>query len=349
MKSILRNTLILVLLAAIAAAIAWRFAAVHADSDDDEGVTSVQAQNHTTQVDGHTVLTFDPQAQRTNGIVVSVLKAARRSAETPAAATVLDLQPLLDLQSKYTAAETALAQARAAAQASQAESKRLEGLNRSAGNVSQKSIEAAQATASSDAAALAGAQQSLTALRASARLRWSATLANWIENGSPQFTALLAQRAYLLQVTATRPGGWSAPARATLQLPDGAHLAAQRIAALPQVDPRLQAPAYLYLVRAHAGLGPGLNLPVSLPAGPLENGVIVPQNAVVWVQGGSWCYVETAPGKFTRTAVSTANPAPGGWFIAGTIAPGARVVTGGAQTLLSEEFRSQIQSEDDDD
>lgn len=346
MKSVLRTTLILVVVAAIAGAIVWGFIARHPDADDDDDAP-VQAQSHAAHVNGQTVLSFDRQAQHANDIVVSTLAAVRRSTDTPAAATVLDLQPLLDLQSKYTAAETAIAQARAAADASEAEYNRLAGLNRSGANVSEKSIEAARATLLSDRASLANAQQSTNALKDSTRLRWSAALANWIEKGSPQFRALIAQRAYLLQITAT--GAWAAPSQATLQLPDGAHLGAQRIAALPQIDPRLQAPAYLYWVPAHAGLVSGLNLPVSLPAGPPQRGVVVPQSAVVWTQGNPWCYIETSLGKFTRTAVSTANATPGGWFVTGTIAPGTRVVTGGAQTLLSEEFRSQIQSEDDDD
>ena len=208
MKSVLRNTSIVVVLAAIAGAIVWGFIARHSDNDGD---APVQTQSHAAQGSGSTVLSFDDQAQHTNGIVVSTLAATRRSAETTAAATVLDLQPLLDLQSKYTAAETAIAQARAAANASEAEYKRLAGLNGSGENVSQKSIEAARATSVSDSAALANAQQSLTILEDSTRLHWTATLANWIEKGSPEFRAVLAQRAYLLQVTATNPGAWTAP------------------------------------------------------------------------------------------------------------------------------------------
>lgn len=346
MKSVLRNMLIVVVLAAIVAAIVWGFVARHRDTDDDDDA-AVQAQSHSAQVNGQTVLSFDERAQHTNGIVVSTLAAARRSAETPAAATALDLQPLLDLQSKYTAAQTSIDQARAAANASEAEYRRLAGLNRNGDNVSDKSIEAARATSISDNAVLVNAQQSFATLEDSTRLHWSATLADWIEKSSPEFKALLAQRAYLLQVTASM-GGLNAPSEVTIQLSDGAHLAAHRIAALPQIDPRLQAPAYLYWVPAHTGLASGLNLPVSLPAGPPQRGVVVPQSAVVWTQGSPWCYVESAPGKFKRTAMSTANPTPGGWFVTETIAPGARVVTGGAQTLLSEEFRSQIQSEDED-
>lgn len=346
MKSVLRNTLIVFAVAAIVAAIVWGFVTGHTDNNDNDA--PIQAQSRAAQTNGLTVLSFDDQAQHANGIVVTILAATRRSAETPAAATVLDLQPLLDLQSKFTAAETAIAQARAGAGASEAEYKRLADLNRSGENVSEKSIEAARATSISDAAALSNAQQSLTTLEDSTRLHWTPTLADWIEKGSSQFRALLAQRAYLLQVTATSPGEWTPPSEAMIQLPGGAHLAAHLVAALPQVDPRLQAAAYLYSVPAHTGLISGINLPVSLPAGPQQRGVIVPQSAVVWAQSSSWCYVETAPGKFTRMAVSTANPTPGGWFVTTRVAPGARVVTGGAQTLLSEEFRSQIQSEDDD-
>lgn len=347
MKSALRNIPVVIVLAAVAGVIILGFVARHGDTDGDDDA-AVQAQSHAAQVNGQTVLSFDGRAQHSNGIVVSTLAAARRSPETPAAATVLDLQPLLDLQSKYTAARTSIDQARAAANASEAEYKRLAGLNQNGNNVSEKSIEAAKATAISDAAVLVNSQQSLATLEDSTRLHWSATLADWIEKSSPEFKALLAQRAYLLQVTAISQGALNAPSEVTIQLFGGTHVAAHRIAALPQIDPRLQAPAYLYWVPARTGLVPGLNLQVSLPAGPPQTGVVLPQSAVVWMQGSSWCYVETAPGKFTRMAVSTANPIPGGWFITGTMAPGTRVVTAGAQTLLSEEFRSQIQSEDED-
>ena len=346
MKNAFRNSIVLLLLAAIAGAVVWGFVAGRADKDDDDEAP-VQAPPRAVQAGGQTVLNFGTQAQRTNGIVVSVLTSTRRAGVTPAAATVMDLQPLLDIKSKFDSAQTAIAQAGAAAAAAQSESKRLADLNRDSGNVSQKSIEAAQAAAGSDSAALQNARQALAILEDSARLQWGPVLAAWIEKGSPEFTALLAQRAYLVQVTATAPGAWAAPAEAILELPDGAHLTSHRIAALPQVDARLQAPAYLYETPAHGGLVPGLNLPVSLPSGPAQTGVVVPQGAVVYAQGAPWVYLEIAPGKFTRRQISTANPVPSGWFVAATFPANSRIVTGGAQTLLSEEFRSQIQSDED--
>ena len=122
---------------------------------------------------------------------------------------------------------------------------------------------------------------------------------------------------------------------------------AHLISSFPLLDPRLQAPSFLFAVAAHPGLIPGINLSIFLPAGPERSGIIVPYGAVVWWQGSAWCYVEEQPDKFTREEVSTDNPTPAGWFVSEGIAAGARVVTKGAQTLLSEEFRSQIQADQD--
>jgi hypothetical protein len=128
---------------------------------------------------------------------------------------------------------------------------------------------------------------------------------------------------------------------------DSTHSSAHLISVLPQLDPRLQAPSLLYSVAAHPGLIPGISVAVFLPSGPERNGWLVPRSAVVWWQGKAWCYVEESPGKFTRRTVATSNPIPNGWFVTEGIDPDARVVTVGAQTLFSEEFRSQIQADQD--
>ena len=346
MKNVIRATLTLLILAAVAGALVWGFLSNRSEQNDNDDAP-IEAASRIGQQNGRTVLTFDPQAQHANGIVVKALAPSRRSASVEANGVVLELQPLLDLQGSLNTARMNIAKARAAAEASQAESQRLIGLNHASQNVSQKAVEAAQAMAGSDAAVLANAQQSLAVLENSIQLHWGKTLAGWIEQDAPQFKALLAQRAYLLQVTPTSGAGGSAPHEAIVTLPSGAHVAAHLIGAVPQVDPRLQIPSQLYLLPAHAGVVPGLNLPVALPAGPKQNGVVVPYSAIVWMQGSAWCYTELAPGKFTRTPVPTDDPTPAGWFVSSGIAPGTEVVTSGAQTVYSEEFRSQIQADED--
>lgn len=348
MKPILRILVLCLVVLGVAGGLIWGFLSGRSElAAETEREAPVEAASRVVSEDGKAVLTFDEQAQHANGIAVTTLAGDRRAAETQATGVVLQLQPLLDLKTSYNGALMEIAKARAAAKASQAEYARLMQLNQGEKNVSDKAVETVRAASESDAAVVQNAEQSLAALKNSIELRWGATVANWIEHGSPQFEALLAQRAYLLQVTATNAGGWTASAQATVQFSDGAHTTAQLISTLPQLDPRLQTPSFLYVVPAHAGLIPGINLSVFLPSGPVRNGVIVPYGAVVWWQGRAWCYVEKQAGKFTRGELSTANPTPAGWFESEGIAAGARVVTAGAQTLLSEEFRSQIQADQD--
>lgn len=348
MKSVLRITMAVLILAALAAGLVWGYLAGRSEqAAEAESDAPIESASRMTHVNGKTVLVFDREAQRANGIAVAVLAADRRAAASKANGVVVELQPLLDLQVRLNAALMDRARARAVSQASQAEYRRLLDLNRGEENVSEKAVEAARAAAQSDTAVLQNVQQALVVLKNSMQLHWGAVVAGWLQQGSPQLDALLAQRAFLLQVTATDGDGQPPPAQATAQLPGGGHVSARLIAALPQLDPRLQMPSYLYVVSAHPGLVPGLNLSVSLPSGPLRNGVVIPYSAIVWWQGSAWCYVERPPGMFTREQVPTTNPAPAGWFVSEGIAPAARVVTEGAQTLLSEEFRAQIQSDED--
>jgi len=347
MKPILRILIICVVFAGVAGGLIWGFLAGRGEqAAEAQREAPVQAPPRVATENGKTVLTFDTSAQHVNGIVTAALARDQRNVAVQANGVVLQLQPLLDLKTSYNTAQMDIAKARAAAQASQAEYKRLQQLNQGGANVAVKSVEAARATAESDAATLQNAEQSFAVLKDSLQLHWGAVVANWLTQSSPRLDAMLAQREYLVQVTPVGAYGHAA-SKAIAQLPDGTHISAQLISALPQLDPRLQSPSYLYAVSAHPGLVPGMNLAVFLSSGPVRSGVIVPDNAVVWWQGKTWCYVEESPGKFTREEVSTSNPVSGGWFVTEGIDAGARAVTSAAQTLLSEEFRSQIQAGQD--
>lgn len=89
-----------------------------------------------------------------------------------------------------------------------------------------------------------------------------------------------------------------------------------------------------------------MNLVALVPVGSLLRGIVIPGSALVWWQGKAWAYEATSPSTFARQEVPTDTPVEGGYFIpATTFAPGTKLVTAGAQALLSEEFRSQIQRE----
>jgi hypothetical protein len=125
----------------------------------------------------------------------------------------------------------------------------------------------------------------------------------------------------------------------------------ERVGIAPQVDPKLQGQTFVFRIRdadAHAALRPGQSVTAYLDSpGSRRAGVIVPRGAIVWHQGRSWAYVQTAGDSFARRAVELEEPAGAGWFTR-SLKAGDEVVTTGVQTLLSEEFKSQIQVEDTD-
>ena len=131
-----------------------------------------------------------------------------------------------------------------------------------------------------------------------------------------------------------------------LSTPNGNSVDASYVSPFPQVDPRIQGASVLYLAHAYPLLQPGMNLVAQLPVGRRLRGVLIPHAAIVWWQGKAWVYEQTAPTHFVRRAVPAGQPIGGGYFAASGFAPGAQVVTEGAQALLSEEFRAQIQPED---
>ncbi|MGE5174109.1 MAG: hypothetical protein ACM3MD_09810 [Betaproteobacteria bacterium] len=75
-------------------------------------------------------------------------------------------------------------------------------------------------------------------------------------------------------------------------------------------------------------------------------GVVVPDSAVVWLDGKAWAYVQKGREPFFRQEVSTNHPVGEGWLVTKHFSAGDRVVVQGAQLLLSEEFRSQIRISD---
>jgi hypothetical protein len=348
MKSILRMTVVFVVAIVLVSGLICGFLAGRKEqSVEAQGEAPMQAPSRVASHNGETILTFDASAQKTNGIVTTALTHDRQSAEVQATGVVLQLQPVLDLKTSYNMASIDLVKARSTAQASLAEYERLRQLNQDGKNASDKAVEAARAVSENDAAAVKNAEQSLAILKDSIRLHWGPVVASWLEQGSPQLNDLFAQRMFLLQVTSSSPGNFTALRQAIVQYADGTHSSAHLVSVLPQLDPRLQAPSLLYIIAAHPSLIPGINLPTFLSSGPLRAGVIVSHSAVVWWQGKAWCYVEESPGKFTRRAISTANPVSNGWFVTEGIDADARIVTTGAQALLSEEFRSQIQADQD--
>lgn len=118
----------------------------------------------------------------------------------------------------------------------------------------------------------------------------------------------------------------------------------ERISLAAAVDPKTQGQPFLFRVADPSfTLRPGLSVTayLEIPGAP-RKGVVVPRAAVVRQSGKTWVYVQTTADQFARREVNLEDPTSEGWFTR-SLSPADRVASTGAQTLLSEEFKSQIQ------
>jgi hypothetical protein len=118
-----------------------------------------------------------------------------------------------------------------------------------------------------------------------------------------------------------------------------------RIWSAPE-DPALPGRSYFATVE-HSDLNDGERLLASAAAGQtaLQPGVFIPASAVIVDGDRYWCYVQRQPGVLRRVAIDISRPEPGGYFIAGGIAPNEAVVTAGAGLLLARELNPSANAE----
>ncbi|MHB8668495.1 MAG: hypothetical protein ACYC7B_13370 [Burkholderiales bacterium] len=278
-----------------------------------------------------------------SGIEVQTLPLTRFQPHTSSYASVLDPGPLLQLRGQLRSAQLESDAARAQSAASQREYRRLALLNGQDHTVSDKTMEAAQATAAADRAHLESAHALLSAERETARSRWGGVLTGWaLAAHSAQLDALDSGRQALLSV-ALPPGGTnsSPPPAIRIGVPGaGSERGARLVSASPLADPLTQSPAYFYLA-PRAGLRAGMRIEAFVPAGGSVEGVVIPNSAVVWYANRPWAYAQSDTTHFTRREIVVDMPAPGGWFVAHGWHAGERAVVKGAALLFSQEFQPQ--------
>ena len=372
-KGVLKTVFSLVVLAAIAAFLAWVYVERHKEpSKDTEEKEGEKEASHASVEGGEGALTFDQAAQARCGIGIETLKPATHRQEIKVYGTVqaldglldlrkslLDLRKnLVDLQNSRAAALAQVERAKVDLELSKKEYERLKALHTDNQNVSDKAVQAteaawrtnevnlsaAQESCSAAQKALEIAQQGLAHLEDSARQQWGDVLTKWLFDSAPQLARILQGQEVLILVTLPLDAPVDlAPPTARIQTAVGTFASVQLVTVSPRVDPRLQGQSLFYTAPAPTpGLTPGMNFTAYLPQGTELKGVMVPKEAIVLWQGKAWVYVRKDTGHFARRETATDVPAAEGWFVTQGLAPGDSIVVKGAQLLLSEEFRSQI-------
>jgi hypothetical protein len=297
----------------------------------------VPIQSQVSVEDGQTVITLSPEAQKLSGIRVAPLEKASAREQDAVPAMVLSVDGLAKLHAGYIAAKAQLAKTRAQMDVSSKEYTRLKSLYAKNQNISLKALQLAEGAFRTDQADAQAAQQELALEGLMVKESWGGVVEQWMESGDPMIERVLDQKEMLVEMTVPADKTSDYPSRVQMEISGGNHVDAAFVSLFPRVDPRIQGVGLLYRTTARAGLAPGTNLVAHYSAGPFASGVVVPPSAVVWWRGKAWAYEVTAAGRFTRRAVPTGRPAPGGWLVTRGFEPGDRVVTRGAEQLLSTE------------
>ncbi len=323
---------------------------------------------------GQTVIFLSVADQQISGIEVAPLETAVFRKEVRASGRVLDIQKLIDFRNQFLLANRTLIEARnafhtataqvdktqAAANFSRQQLERSRKLYEADRSVSEKTVEAAEAAWISEDAGAQAAQRSFDAagqslreveqilptLVGAARQQWGDVVTRWAAEGLPGFQRLSHREEVLIQITLPPEVSIPAPPEiVSFQTGKKAIASGKFVSPAPATDPRIQGISYFYTAPQQPEVLPGMNIFATLPVSQVMRGVFLPPSAVVLWQGKSWVYVQKDAEHFIRRAVPMGEPFRNGWFVPRGLAAGERIVTAGAQLLLSEEFRSEIRGE----
>ncbi len=126
-------------------------------------------------------------------------------------------------------------------------------------------------------------------------------------------------------------------------------LSGERISLAAGSDARTRGAVMLFAVDPkEIPVRPGAAVTAAVPlTGEPIRGIEVPRSAVLRVGGHAWVYVRTGETTFVRRELPPDESTDSGWFVTKVLAPGDRIVTVAAQTVLSEELKSQIGSDEE--
>src|SRR5436190_8085229 len=277
---------------------------------------------------GETVVTIDAATQKLMGLQTTALRETQLTPEMQAYGRVLDVAQLSSSVADLMAAQAASA-------ASQAELARLKTLA-SQNNASERSLQAAEAAAARD-------QSQVESMRLRLLSTWGKPISE--RSDLPALVrSLSALTSALVQLDL--PAG-----RAVRSLPTGARLltledeskpvSAEFVGTAPTVDPQMQGRGFLFLLVTNSpqlASGAAVSGFLQLPGDP-QKGTEVPREAIVRFNGATWVYLQKSEETFERREVKLDSPLSEGWFVHEGLKAGDKVVTIGAQELLSEELK----------
>ena len=272
----------------------------------------------------------------------------------------------VDLATRISDARADAEAAEARVIAARANFERARILNADNKNISDRALQEAEASLKAEEARLAAARRNVAELDAAAARQATGTTPmplpvsrggevveilarpkETIESGQP---ILRVARFDTLLVRVDVPAGEIVDRRLTMARivavgQEDRPLTGQRVSVAPTVDPSTLGQGFLFRIAgASTSLRPGAAVVAYLQApGAAQHGVIVPYSAIVRAGGKTWVFRQLEPDEFSRREVAADRTTGKGVLVLESLKPGDRIVVEGAQFLLSEEQKSQIQ------
>ena len=295
-------------------------------------------------------LYLDEKAQQRVGLQITVLQSFRYTPEFSAYGNALPIQPLLDLKTRYMAAQAQYESALARLMLTRTNIDRTQRLHRS-GIASQRALQEQQSQWQMEKIQADALYQQTRAIYDEALLNWGQKLTGlFLTRDASQSMPYLAGQKTLLLISLPTGQSLAAGIDSIFVSPSGDRrkvYPAELISLAPQTDAVTQGESYFFATD-QATIKTGMRVAAWLPRQQIpETGVLIPDSALIWHLGQAFVYLKIDDEHFSRRHIAHFANAPEGYFIRDALAPGEKLVTTGAQMLLSEEFRGQIPDEDD--
>jgi|GEM_PF-3291250 len=111
----------------------------------------------------------------------------------------------------------------------------------------------------------------------------------------------------------------------------------------PQADRQTRGLTMLYVIDNSGALRPGMAITALIPKmGKASARTIIPRSAVIWWQGLRWVYTARGGGVFALRELIHPKALPGGYAVAKGVLSSQRIVSKGAQLLLTIQLQSTL-------
>lgn len=311
-----------------------------ADADDDPAPPAASEQ-----------LDLPAARQQLAGIQTQRLQAAQQQTEFSSYGTVVNPEPLLSIRQQYLAASSQQAAAQARYSEAEHNMTRSRQLHQQ-DIVSTRRLQEQQALWQADKANLAANSYQQQTIVASSRLLWGETLTSWFTQPQSQAAEQILNHQTQLLLINLPVNKNLHPSVTTIYIDArGQRQTAVRatlIAASPQIDPVSQGSRYFFSCQG-CNLAYGAHVSAWIPDQQQStHGVNIPSSALVWHLGQAFVFVKTATDSFSRRHLNDYTPNAHGYFVPSALQAGEEIAITGAQTLLSQQLKGSIPSEDKD-